>query len=70
MVNGLKTDQGYRYLADLGLSVQGLDSQDAWRCIAHVARALNIKVEIYFFWRDNPGAYLPGQSATLSVPGR
>ena len=70
MVAGMKTDQGYRYLSDIDVSVQGLDAQDAWRCVANLARTLGISVEIYFFWRDNPGAYLPGQSATLRVPGR
>jgi hypothetical protein len=70
MVEGKKVDQGYRFLSDINISVQGQDAQDAWRCVAQLANVLKVGVEVYFFWRRNPGAYLPGETATLTVSGR
>ena|GEM_PF-3919259 len=70
MVEGKKIDQGYRYLSDINVSVQGQDAQDAWRCIAQIATVLKVRVEVYFFWRRNPGAYLPGETANLTINGR
>ncbi len=70
MVEGKKIDQGYRFLSDINISVQGQDPQDAWRCIAQLATVLKIRVEVHFFWRRNPGAYLPGETANLTISSR
>jgi len=70
MVEGIKRDQGYRYLSDVNLSVQGQDAQDAWRSVAQLARTLGIQVEVYFLWRNNPAAAFPGQMGNLTIGGR
>lgn len=69
MVQGCKRDQGYRYLKDLNLSVQGQDANDAWRCIARLARAQDFRVEVGFIWRDSPAAARPGETGHMNVGG-
>jgi hypothetical protein len=44
-VKGKKEDEGYRYLADVNLSVQGQDANAAW------AKQLNCPFEVIFAWR-------------------
>ena len=70
IVEGIKQDQGYRYLSDVNLSVQGQDAQDAWRSVAQLAKTLNIRVEVYFLWRNNPAAAFPGEMGNLTIGGK
>jgi hypothetical protein len=70
IVEGIKQDQGYRYLSDVNLSVQGQDAQDAWRSVAQLAKTLNIGVEVYFLWRNNPAAAFPGEMGNLTIGGK
>jgi len=70
MVEGRKSDEGYHFLSDVGLSVQGQDANDAWLCVAHVARQLGCAVEVHFFWRTREGAAYPGEHGKVSFGGR
>jgi len=67
MVRGCKVDDGYRYLADIDISVQGQDANKA--CLAAVtgARALGVSLDIGFMWRPKAGAKFPGERARLRV---
>lgn len=69
MVQGCKQDQGYRYLKDLDLSIQGQDANDAWRCIARLARTQGFRIEVGFVWRDNPSAVHPGETGHMAIGG-
>lgn len=62
---GQKEDNGYKFLKGLGISVQGQNSNNAWKAIAHLARATGIKVEVSFYWASHPKAAKPGESARL-----
>jgi hypothetical protein len=64
---GRKEGEGYRYLADVDLSVQGQDANGAWRGVHHVARRTGIRVEVTFTWRDKPGAAHPGVIGRFEV---
>jgi hypothetical protein len=66
-VVGQKDDEGYEYLADAGLSVQGQDAKAAWRGTAHIARQLGISVEVVFLWRHKEKAAFPGETGRLAV---
>lgn len=70
MVEGRKTKEGYHFLADVGLSVQGQDANDAWKYTAHLARRLGCEIEAHFIWRIKEGAAFPGTSGRLVIAGR
>lgn len=59
---GEKTDQGFRYLKEAGLSVQGQDSNNAWKTTANIIKALGVPAEVTFAWYDNPKAAKPGET--------
>jgi hypothetical protein len=67
IVEGVKQDQGYRYLSDINLSIQGQDAEDAWRCVAQLAKSQGFSVEVHFLWRNNPDAAHPGQIGNLTI---
>jgi hypothetical protein len=67
-VLGKKEDNGYKYLEDVGISVQGQDANGAWKAIYHILHAIKVPVEVEFSWQDNPKAAAPGQKGHLSLP--
>jgi hypothetical protein len=67
-VPGKKDDEGYEYLADADLSVQGQDAKGAWRGVAHIAQQLGISVEVIFLWRHKDRAAFPGETGCLAIP--
>lgn len=66
-VSGRKEDEGYRFLPEIGFSVQGQDANSAWRGACHIARQLGIPVEAEFLWRHKEGAAFPGVTGQLST---
>jgi hypothetical protein len=59
-VIGKKEDEGYRYLNDVGLSIQGQDANSAWKATFNIARLLRLPFEIIFCWRLKAEASHPG----------
>lgn len=59
-VVGKKEDDGYRYLNDVNLSVQGQDANSAWKAFFNIARLLQLPFEVVFAWRLKPEASHPG----------
>ncbi len=55
------TDEGYKFYADLGISVQGQSAQDAWKEVSRLAAKFSIPVEVRFQWRENLKAQHPGK---------
>lgn len=66
-VEGKKEDQGYRFLSAAGVSVQGQDSNGAWKAVAHLAKAAKFSVQVVFVWYDNPKAANPGRTGKLTI---
>jgi hypothetical protein len=66
-VRGKKEDEGYRFIPEIGLSVQGKDANSAWRGAAHIAQKVGIPIEAEFLWRNKGGALFPGKIGRLSV---
>jgi hypothetical protein len=64
-VEGQKEDSGYKHLSSVGLSVQGQNSNNAWKAISHLAKATGIKVEAGFYWSNHPKAAKPGETGQL-----
>jgi hypothetical protein len=66
-VSRKKEDEGYHFMPELGISVQGQDANDSWKGASHLARKLGVPVEIEFLWREKEGAAFPGVTGRLSV---
>ncbi len=69
VAEGRKTDDGYRPVPDLSISVQNLPATEACGALVTVARALGIAVDVGFEWRDKEGAAFPGERARLQIAG-
>ena len=67
MVTGRKEDEGYSYLEEINISVQGQDANAACCSVVTAARRLGVSVEIGFMWRPKEDAVHPGVRARLVV---
>jgi hypothetical protein len=65
MKQGKHEENGFHYLPEVDLSVQGVDSNLAWDHSLGLARHLRIPIQVRFEWRDKDGAARPGQMAQL-----
>jgi hypothetical protein len=66
-VSGQKEDTGYKYLKELGVSIQGQNSNNAWKAISHLAQATGVKVEVGFYWENHPHSAKPGEQGHLLI---
>ncbi len=64
---GKYANDGFRYHADLGISVQGQSASDAWRETERLAKEHGISVVVEFRWRHNPKAQFPGREGVLKA---
>ena len=63
---GKKLDEGYSYLPDAKISIQGINSNDAWRNILIIMKKIQLPVTVVYKWRQNDQAIHPGREASLS----
>jgi len=66
-VLGKREDSGYKYQEELNLSIQGQDSNAAWKSIAYLARETGLVVDVEFAWLETPKAAHPGQTGHLRI---
>jgi hypothetical protein len=57
--------QGYRYIKEAGLSVQGQAANPAWKTIYHLVKTLRLTLDVVFMWEDKPKAAFPGKTARM-----
>jgi hypothetical protein len=69
IVKGRKEDEGYSYLSDIDISVQGQDANGACRAVVTAAQGLGLAIEIGFMWRHKESAAYPGERARLRIAG-
>jgi hypothetical protein len=69
-VEGSKTNEGFRFLSDAGISVQGQDANGAWKGACHIAQRLGLAIAATFVWREREGAAFPGVTGRLAIAGR
>jgi hypothetical protein len=66
VVKGSFTESGYHAYPDLGISIQGQDSNNSWRSAMQLAREINVsRIEVLIQWRNNEKAAYPGQKGRL-----
>lgn len=58
-------EEGFKYHANLGISVQGQSASDAWKEIDRIGKKWGIPVVIEFRWRQNEKAQFPGKTGRL-----
>ena len=68
MVQGVKDDEGYKYLPEIQVSCQGVPANAAANAAVALAQALGASFRVDFQWRRKEQASRPGQSARLQVP--
>ena len=64
---GRKEDSGYKYLKDAGISVQGQDSNAAFRQAYQLAKMHAIPFQVRFRWQDNEKAAYPNRYGIFSL---
>jgi hypothetical protein len=67
MMLGRKEDEGYGYLPDIDVSIQGQDANAASHAISRLAHAIGLGVDIGFIWRQKTGAAFPGMRGRLKI---
>lgn len=63
---GRYEENGFHYLPDIDISVQGVDANIAWDHSLGLARHLRVAIEVRFEWRSKEGAARPGQKGILA----
>ena len=66
-VVGEKTNDGYVFIHEAGVSVQGQASNGAWKQAHHIATSLNIPLAVDFVWQNNEKSALPNVSGRFEV---
>ncbi|MCJ7717795.1 MAG: hypothetical protein MUO54_14920 [Anaerolineales bacterium] len=66
IVMGSYNENGFRPLPSIGISIQGDSPNMAWKNALHIARRLNVSVEILFEWERKFTAARPGSRGVLS----
>lgn len=62
---GEHSTNGYKFIPEAGISVQGLDANNAWKSIYFLAMASNQEVEVRFRWQDKEGAANAGVAGVI-----
>jgi hypothetical protein len=65
-----KENEGYKFLSDIGISVQGQDANSAWRAACHIAQQLGCQLLVTFVWREKEDAAFPGVTGQFSIQAR
>jgi len=60
-------EEGYKYIPELGISVQGQSAADAWKEVDRIATKWQIPITVEFSWRQNPKALHPGMAGILQA---
>lgn len=66
IVKGIKDTEGYSYIPELGISLQGEDAKDCWTIAYSLARKLRQPIRVVFDWRSRDGAAHPGETGEMT----
>lgn len=62
---GTVRDRGFHPLQGMGVSVRGIDANNAWDAALKLAKELRVPIEVSFSWRQRDGAAFPGEQRVL-----
>ena len=70
LVEGRKEDEGYHYLSQAGISVQGQHANGACHALITAAQAFGISLNIGIIWRLKEHAAYPGERRRIVIRSR
>jgi hypothetical protein len=62
---GAYSDEGYKFVPEIGVSIQGVDSSHAWEYALRLAIHLKVPVKAEIEWRHNDNAAHPGERGIM-----
>lgn len=62
---GAYSDEGYRFVPEIGVSIQGVDAGHAWEYALRLAIHLKVPVKAEIEWRNNDKAAHPGERGIM-----
>lgn len=62
---GERSDSGYKFVPEIGISLQGVDANHAWQHALRLAKYLKQPLRVAVEWRHNPKAAHPGAAGVL-----
>jgi hypothetical protein len=65
IARGERSDSGYKFVPEIGISIQGVDANHAWDHALRLAKYLRQPLRALIEWRHNPRAAHPGESGIL-----
>lgn len=65
IVKGESSERGYKFVADIGISIQGVDANRAWQHALRLAKYLKRPLRADIEWRQNDKAAHPGERGIL-----
>ncbi|MDE0031254.1 MAG: hypothetical protein OXU42_17865 [Deltaproteobacteria bacterium] len=69
MVKGPKEDEGFSYLPEIDISVQGQPANGASQAMVTMSKKFGIPLDIRILWRVKDGAAYPGERGRIAVDG-
>ena len=66
---GDRHDNGFTFIKEADLSIQGQDANGAWRQTYVIASSIGIPIEMVFAWQNNPKAAMPNTVGSFYVDG-
>lgn len=70
LVAGRKLVDGYRYLSEINVSVQGVSANEACAVLVSTSSRLSIDLDITISWRMKPEAEFPGEIGRLTLTSK
>jgi hypothetical protein len=64
---GRKEDNGFTFIPEAGISIQGQDANVAWKQAYHFAHHLGLKLEVAFTWQNVEKAAMPNVTGSFAV---
>jgi hypothetical protein len=64
---GKKEDNGYVFIEEAGISVQGQTSNGAWKQSNRIAEELKIPLHVEFIWQNTEKAAMPNAAGVFDV---
>lgn len=63
---GRYEDEGYHYVPEIGISIQGVDADRAWEHALRLAIYLQVPLKAEIEWRNNDKAAYPGERHSMN----
>jgi len=66
ILRGHFRSSGFHHLKDLDISIQNVNANDAWQRALHMAKSLDVPIQLEVEWEHKRGAAHPGKRHTIA----